>query len=140
MEWIKVKVKHFDYDFSDATDSVYKLWISAMIYTAVIEKMPTKEQLDRRLGREGHKNLSKYLQKTGVKLGYILGKVLEDVAVIKHKRGHSKEFMRTQRGGQQDDNRNAKIREDKIREDKSVSFDPEVCKMIEKTAKEKAMK
>jgi len=120
MDWIKVKVKHAEYDFVAAPDNVFRAWVMIMILTAAIEKIPTQKQIDARIGKENHADLVGYLDELGVSLNIILQKVLEDVDVVNHKRNHSREYMLSQRGGQPARRNDAKIREDKIREDKTV--------------------
>ena len=138
MDWIKVKVKHFEYDMADASDLVYKLWISAMIYTAAIEKMPTEAQISARIGPENLKKLRLYLKKTGVKLEHILGKVLEDVDQIKAKRRHNRMYYQTAERPLKDGCRMGKIREDKIREDKTSFFGVSSLKELSKNPEIKA--
>ena len=125
MEWIKVTVRHAEYDFVGAPDNVFRAWIMAMILTAARERIPDQKQMEIRLGKDNYHALVKYLKENNAPLGNVLKKVMEDVEVVKHKRKHSSKYMseyrsKTQRGGLHTDNENAKIREDKSREDKTV--------------------
>lgn len=125
MDWIKVKVKHAEYDFVGAPDHVFRAWIMAMIFTAALDKIPTPEQLELKLGENNYRDLCKHLKNTGTSVGNVLKKVMEDVNTVYRKRKHSSEYMSEYRSKTlhkvlRGDNVNAKIREDKIREDRTV--------------------
>lgn len=129
MEWIKVATRHAEYDFFCASDALFCAWIRSMILTAALEKLPTQEQLKHKLGAQNYHDLVRYLRKRKISLTYILKKVMEDVEVVKRQRQHNKEYMLKSRncgaprGVPQEPHvsvrRNVKIREEKIREDKT---------------------
>lgn len=134
MEWIKVTVRHAEYDFVGAPDNVFRAWVMSMILTAAIEKIPDEKRLENKLGKDNYMALKNHLKENGILLVNILKKVLEDVEVVKHKRKHSRKYMEeyrcnAQRGGQQAVMLNAKIREDKRREDKTTLSEDERKKL-----------
>ena len=127
MDWIKVKVKHAEYDFAHAPAEVFKSWIMMMIYVAATERTPTTQQLETRLGKENFKNLLSHMEQNGCNMETVIEKVLEDVKHIQSRREDGKLLMRKVRGEQHVSkhvNANMKpcetIREDKIREDKKI--------------------
>ena len=136
MDWIKVKVKHIEYDLESAPDSVFRAWIRLMSFVAFIERRPTQEQIVARLGKDLYNALETALVTTGITVSQVVSKVLEDVESTKYKRIKGKErhekfynarhnaFVTPLATGA-DKIREDKIREDKIREDKTVLSDQE---------------
>lgn len=138
MEWIKVKVKHAEYDFATASDNVFRAWIMMMIYVAVTERAPTPKQLEKRLGKDNYKALLKHLKETKTPISIIIRKVLEDVSTVLHKRERGRQYadkwrskhlhkslrkgLRKRQVRGADKIREDKIRSDKIREDKKGGF------------------
>jgi len=125
LEWIKVTVRHAEYDFVGAPDNVFRAWIMAMILTAAMEKIPTQNQMENRLGKDNYQALVKYLKENNAPLEKVLKKVMEDVAVVNQKRKHNSKYMSEYRSGAtrgtpQGHHVKGKIREEKIREDKTV--------------------
>lgn len=122
MDWIKVKVKHAEYDFMGAPDNVFKAWIMMMILVAAIERKPLRKTLCDRLGEDNYNALEKWLVASGNSTDIIIGKVLEDVDHVNSHKQHSRKYMqqyrsKTLRKPLRGVNVNAKIREEKIRED-----------------------
>ena len=149
LEWIKVTVRHAEYDFVGAPDNVFRSWIMAMILTAAMETVPGPFQLEKKLGKNEYNSLVKYLKENGTPLEKILKKVMEDVTCVRRQRKHNRDYMLRSRGIDTSGapqgrhvgvRRNVDIREDKIREDKSVfkglkelaKKDPEMKKNLEK--------
>jgi hypothetical protein len=128
MDWVKVTVRHSEFDFSSASDSVFRTWIRMMCYVAVLERIPTEAQLSGHLGEKNYEDLKTYLNSlgNGVVTRYIMDKVLEDVERVQHRRIVGKERQVKHRKDNATCNalhnagvtRADKIREDKIREDK----------------------
>jgi len=79
MDWIKVKVKHAEYDFLDAPDNVFRAWIMMMSFVAGSERTPTESQLKIRLGEKNYDDLKCHALHNGYDLRYIMEKVMEDV-------------------------------------------------------------
>lgn len=138
MEWIKVKVKHAEYDFAYAPAEIFKAWIMMMIYVAATERIPTKEQLDARLGKDIHKKLSDYMANNGSDINTVISKVMEDVNSVNNQREHTRKYMSEYRGkairntlckalhktkvGSKEEIRGDKRREDKRRAKLDFSF------------------
>lgn len=127
MDWIKVKVKHAEYEFSGASDAVFRSWIMMMMFVAAVEHIPTKEQFEARLGKDNYNNLVEFFAKTGGSIDIVLEKVMEDVDSVKRKRQHDSEYMTQYRrktlhkplhNPRVSHDVKGKIRLDKIREDK----------------------
>ena len=123
MDWVKVKVKHAEYDFEGAPDNVFRAWIKLMTFVAFIERKPNYAQLEARLGRDNYLALEQHLLSNGYKTGDVIDKVLEDVFQSNNLRRKGKERQARHRELHQSNVlRNAditagdKIREDKIRE------------------------
>jgi len=122
MDWIKVKVKHAEYDFAHAPAEVFKSWIMMMIFVAATERHPTQAQLEIRLGKDNYSALVEHMSENGADIDTVIGKVLEDVKHIQSRREDGKLAMRKIRG---EHHVNANmlpgetIRDDKIREDTS---------------------
>lgn len=88
MEWIKVKVKHAEYDYADFSDCEFRAWIKIMCLTAIIERDPTDIELSRHIHHKTLKSLQRKL-KDGSRNGQgtlkdITRKVLEDVEYTHH--------------------------------------------------------
>jgi hypothetical protein len=148
LEWIKVAIRHAEYDFLGASDALFCAWIRSMMLAATIEKLPTQEQLKHKLGAENYRALVRHFKSRKISLTYILKKVMEDVEVVKRQRKHNKEYMiRSRNSGvprgeiqkpHVELRRNVYIREDKIREDKTSSLkdlsskNPEIKASLEK--------
>ena len=94
MEWIKVKVKHVDYDFNSADDKTFRAWIELMAFTAGLEKIPTQEQMEHRISKECVNSLTKVLQNNNTTLTDVLLKVLEDVNRANDKKEHYRLYMK----------------------------------------------
>lgn len=122
MDWIKVKVRHAEYDFSGAPDNVFRTWIMVMIFVAATECKPLREHLCNRYGKNNVNDLENWLAKNNVKLDTIFDKVLEDVEAINKRKSHNRKYMQDYRCK---DLRNdlrgvhvkGKRREEKIREE-----------------------
>ena len=97
MDWIKVKVKHAEYDFEGAPDSVFRAWINIMVFVAAIERKPLQEELHKRIGKDTLVELETWLQKTGTSISSVIGKVLEDVDFINKRKSHERKYMREYR-------------------------------------------
>jgi hypothetical protein len=153
MDWIKVKVKHAEYEMAGAPDNVFKAWIMLMILTAALEKIPTPKQIEARIGNTNYQSLIKYLKENGTKVEDILAKVMEDVELINNRREHERKYMSEYRGKalhkplrkrcvsgkdkiREDKIREDKIREDKIREQDFASQSPAIRDIVHKTAEE----
>ena len=104
MDWIKVKVKHAEYEFADASDSVFRAWIMVMMLVAGLEAIPSEEQIKARIGKKKFNNLMQYLDKhesfsvhsddkSKTSLSHIIEKVMEDVASVIRKRHKESEYM-----------------------------------------------
>jgi hypothetical protein len=143
LEWIKVTARHAEYDFVGAPAEVFRAWITAMIFTAVLEKIPTEKQLEMRLGKENYHALVKHLKENNAPLEKVLKKVMEDVHFVNQKRKHNRNYMseyrsNTLRKPLRETHVNGNIREDKIREDKTSSLkdlsskNPEIKASLEK--------
>lgn len=157
MDWIKVKVKHTEYDFMTASDNVFRSWIRLMTFVAFIERKPTKEEIKIRLGKESYFALEKHLKSIKMDINLIINKVMEDVSGIVHKREGNKKRQAKSRESNAPCNapynalHNApvtqaeEIREEKIRVDKrrgekiEGSFDPLVCDLVHSTLKDKSV-
>lgn len=122
MDWIKVKVKHAEYDFSTAPSEIFKTWVMFMIFIAAIERIPTQQQLELRLGKKQYQDFINFLKENGLNDAKTIGeKVMEDVDSIRSKRDHERKYMRKYRCNTLHKSCNRgidKIREEKIREDK----------------------
>ena len=131
MDWIKVKVKHGEYEFADAPDNVFRTWIMMMLFIAATEKIPSEIQLEARLGKDNYQALCSHLSRNGVTVRHITDKVMEDVNMIIHKRQKGKERQAKYRQDHAQGNvlRNKlvteadKIRGDKIRGDIDIRFE-----------------
>jgi hypothetical protein len=131
MDWIKVKVKHGEYEFADAPDNVFRAWIMMMLFIAATEKIPSEIQLEARLGKDNYRALCSHLSRNGVTMRRITDKVMEDVNMIVHKRlkGRDRQTKFRQEHTQSNALHNElvteadKIREDKIREEKNKRRD-----------------
>jgi len=145
MEWVKVTVRHAEYDFVGAPDNIFKAWVMAMILTAAIEKIPTQKQLETKLGQDNYKALVKHLKENNAPLEKVLKKVMEDVSAVNRKRKHNSRYMSEYRSNAprntlQIDHVKGKRREEKRREDKTVfkglrniaKHDPKMKKSLEK--------
>lgn len=97
MQWIKVNIKHVDYDMASAPDSVFRAWVKLMTFVAAIEKIPTSDQLATHLGPVCYQKLCKYLISTGTDLGHVMAKVMEDVAGVVYSRECSKKRQKQYR-------------------------------------------
>ncbi len=94
MDWIKVKVKHAEYDFATAPADVFKAWVMTMIFVAATERIPTPAQLSSRLGKDNYESLLKYIDDNKLtSLDIIIEKVMEDVGVINNRRNHERKYM-----------------------------------------------
>ena len=142
MEWIKVKVKHIEYEMSNSPDNVFKAWIMVMSYVAATEKTPTREQLYNRLGEKNILDLEKWLIESHTGLDTVINKVLEDVVHIQTRRRHNKDYYQASERRPKGVFQVGKIREDKIREDSGFQptqkphNDPKLAEIIHKTVKE----
>lgn len=136
MDWIKVAVRHGEFDFAGASDAIFRTWIRMMLYVAVLERLPTEKQLVGHLGEKNYRDLEAYLDAlgNGTVTRYIMDKVLEDVSTTQHNRATGKVRQRIFREKHREEPKsnavsnalcNAyvtgadKIRLDKIREDKT---------------------
>ena len=124
MDWIKVKVKHAEYDFEGAPDHVFRAWIKLMTFVAFIEKKPTQTQIESRIGKDNLKALEKHLLGNGYKTCDIIDKVLEDVFQSnslrrkgKERQARHRELYHSNALHNADITAGDKIREDKRRED-----------------------
>jgi len=120
MDWIKVKIKHIEYQFSSAPAEVFKTWILVMSYVAATECKPLRNALRKRYGNENVNNLDKWCAECGVKLDLIIDKVLEDVEYLNRRKSHYRKYMSNYRRNALRkpyvrSNVKGKIREDKIR-------------------------
>ena len=99
MDWIKVKVKHADYDFSVASGEIFKAWVRAMTFVAATERIPTEQQLSARVGKENYDALLAYIKENDLApLNIILEKVMEDVTHIVSRKEHDRKYMSKYRG------------------------------------------
>jgi len=127
MDWIKVKVKHAEYEMAGVADNVFRAWIMMMIYIAAVEHIPTQKQFEIRLGHKNFAELLKHFHKNGLKFDVVTAKIMEDVNSTLHKRKLGKLRQRKHLQNETAGNvptgdalHNAGITEaDKIREDKS---------------------
>lgn len=131
MDWIKIKVSHIDYDFEGVDMRVCWGWIRVMSMTAALERIPTEQQIEARIGKKTLADLKIHLQTTGTTLDIVLAKVMEDVTHVKNRKEHDRKYMskyrcKTLHNGLQDtlhdDDVNGKRREDKRRKD-TLSLD-----------------
>lgn len=95
MDWFKIKTKHVDYDYSHLSPDLFKAWIDSISLCAGMEKMPTQEQLENKIGKDLLIRLTDVLQKLNTPLTDILHKVLQDVEYARNKREHYREYMKT---------------------------------------------
>ena len=122
MDWIKVKVKHAEYEFLGASDSIFRTWIMMMIFVAAIERKPLRKQLEERLGKSNYEDLESWLGNNGLSIDTIITKVLEDVEKVNNCKLHNRKYMQEYRSKTlhkplRGDNVNGKRREEKRRED-----------------------
>ena len=125
MDWIKVKVRHAEYDFAGAKDNIFRAWIMMMIFVAAIERKPLRKALCERLGENNYIDLEKWLVNNDTSVNAIIDKVLEDVESVNTRKSHDRKYMQKYRGkGLRKPLRgadvNGKRREEKRREDKSI--------------------
>lgn len=126
MDWIKVKVKHADYDFSGASGDVFKAWIRTMTFVAATERKPTEQQLITHIGKDNYNALIAYISDNDLAtLDVIIAKVMEDVSHISARKEHDRKYMseyrcKTLHKPLPSADVKGKIREEKIREDKIV--------------------
>jgi len=146
MDWIKVKVSHVLYEYTDFSIYEFNAWIKIMSLTAVMEKSPTAEVLKRHINPRTLESLSKKLETHMTSVETIVKKVLEDVEYTKHLKAKNKSRMAEFRHKQANFNEfvardvtrdvacdvQVKIREDKIREDKSKVIASAPLTFIEK--------
>lgn len=124
MDWIKVKVRHAEYDFAGASDSVFRTWIMMMIYVAATERKPLRNDLCKRYTENNVKKLENWLEQVDVELDTIIDKVLEDVDYVNSRKSHNRKYMRKYRSNTlrkplREQHVMGKRREEKRREDKS---------------------
>ena len=98
MDWIKVKVKHAEYDFGSAPGEVFKAWIMMMIYVAATERKPLRKDLCNRIGEKNVINLENWVKQIGISTDLIIDKILEDVEHINSRKAHERRYMQQYRG------------------------------------------
>ena len=121
MDWIKVKIRHIDYDFDSVDPAICWAWMKAMSMTAALERIPSDIQIQNRIGIETLKKLKNILTKNGTSLEEVLVKVMEDVEHINKRRKDLRRYVRKHRSKHfvsAYKTVTKPIREDKIREDK----------------------
>lgn len=137
MDWIKVKVSHVLYEYTDLSDCEFNVWIRAMVLTAILEKIPSQAVLRKHFNGRTLNSLEKKLNQHRTTLELIMNKVLEDVEYTKHlKVKNRSKIAKWRELHREQPNSNQlplpvtlpvtlpdKIREDKIREDKSNNTD-----------------
>ncbi|KKM06129.1 hypothetical protein LCGC14_1747140 [marine sediment metagenome] len=130
MDWIKVKIKHAEYDFAGAKDNIFRAWIMMMIFVAAVERKPLRKALCERLGENNYVELEIWLKKNDTSVDTIIDKVLEDVDSVNTRKSHDRKYMQEYRGkglrkplrgaNVNGKRREEKRREDKIREEKNI--------------------
>jgi hypothetical protein len=147
MDWIKVKVKHAEYDMEAAPDNVYRAWIKLMTFVAFIERKPTIEQITARIGNDVSNALETYLITTGTTIWSVVDKVLEDVESVKYSRMKGKERQERYHNAHYNasitplsteaDKKNKKNKiEHGFQPSSKPHNDPELANIIHKTVKE----
>jgi len=138
MDWIKVKVKHAEYDMSAAPDNIFRAWIMIMIYVAAIERKPSREELCGRHVETTLISLENWLKKTGTTLDEIIDKVLEDVDAINSRKSHNRKYMQKKRVDTTSPPRGnlvvGKRREEKRRYNKDSILEQKFGKLAKKNA------
>ena len=97
MDWIKVKVRHAEYDFAGAPDNVFRAWIMMMMFVAATECKPLRKGLCKRLGEINYIELEKWLSENDTSIDVIIDKVLEDVEHINNRKAHDRKYMQKYR-------------------------------------------
>jgi hypothetical protein len=139
MDWIKVKVSHVLYEYTDLSDSEFRAWIQIMCLAAIMEKAPSDDVILQHIHSKTLTSLQNKLNKHSTSLHSIVKKVLEDVEYTQHLKEKNRSRIAEYRHKKALCNTlpvtdtehvtlQGKIREDKIREDKinvtpSFSFD-----------------
>lgn len=121
MDWIKVKIKHIEFDFAEAPAETFKAWIRIMGYVAVTERKPLRKHLCNRYGENNVINVENWLENHGAKLNQIVNKILEDVDSVKRRKSHDRKYMQDYRSKPLRKTLHKPLRkgQEKIREEKS---------------------